>query len=133
MILNAICCMAIGLASLGLVSPQDPVPQGPAPVPPVVCGAPAKEFTSNVATSALAQNYHSKARAIQKAKDEILGKLASASGVVCAICDNGIQCTRYATVADAQWSEPDCEQSSSGRWWCAIAHTGKYKAGCKDC
>jgi hypothetical protein len=119
-------------------SPSSWMTQDPVPQPPVTketeCGAPAQEFTSSVVTLVLANSGHSQQEATDKAKNDVLNQLAAASGVRCTVCPNNLQCRRYADAEDSTFTAPQCQQNgTTNRWYCAIAHTGKYKVGCKDC
>ena len=127
--MNILCCVVLGFVSFGLSNEES---QGPPPA--TVCGAAAVVFVSNVSTLGLANSGSGMQDALDKATQEVLAQLAQASGVVCANCPNGLQCRRYAEADSGTFSAPQCEQNSTtGRWYCAISHTGKYKAGFRDC
>ncbi len=138
MIAHFLAPFLLALSFLVSGSPSAWMTQDPAPKPPVTqeteCGAPAKEFTSSVVTLVLANSGHTQQAATDKAKQEVLDQLAAASGIRCKVCPNNIQCNRYAEAEASTFTAPQCQQNTTtNRWYCAIAHTGKYKAGCKGC
>ncbi|MEW6070966.1 MAG: hypothetical protein AB1726_00030 [Planctomycetota bacterium] len=72
-----------------------------------------------------------------EAKAEVLENLEIASGVVCEICWNGVQCTRSAGTGAGQITYsytyiPGDDPQQSG-WHVDASYTGDYSVSCGNC
>ena len=122
---------SLGVSARQASEPTDPVPNQS-------CGTSSNQNAANAITGTAKSCFGGSSAcwfAEIDAKRDLEAKLGRASGVVCKICPDGVQCSRSATMGNGTYSLTCTTYTENGAQCCkcTASYTGAYTVACAAC